>query len=101
MNYLVVSLHDAAPPYLEKLKKITGWLDQHSIRPYCIKVIPNFLGCWNILESPEFLDWLLREKEKGHEIIQHGYTHREGEGQRGVGGFKPALKQAEDLEFYS
>lgn len=82
MNYLVVSIHDAAPPYLGQLKEITAWLDQYSIRPRCIKVVPNFLDRWNILEHRDFLDWLLEEKEKGHEIIQHGYTHLSAEKQR-------------------
>lgn len=76
MNYLVVSLHDAAPPYLEKLKEMTSWLDHHSILPRCIKVVPNYQGRWNILHHKDFMDWLLKEKGKGSELIQHGYTHR-------------------------
>ncbi|MFB0565945.1 MAG: DUF2334 domain-containing protein [Candidatus Aminicenantaceae bacterium] len=77
INFLIVSIHDATPFYMEGLKEITTWLDQHSVTPRCIKVIPNFLGKWNILEYKDFMDWLLDEKEKGHEIVQHGYAHTE------------------------
>jgi len=75
MKYLVVSVHDAAPPYLDELRNISSWLDDHSIFPRCIKVIPNYLGLWNILEHANFLSWLREERDKGSEIIQHGYLH--------------------------
>ncbi len=84
MNYLIVSIHDAALPYLKQLREITSWLEQNSIHPCCIKVIPNYLDCWNILDHRVFLDWLLEEKEKGNEIIQHGYSHQAAEKQRGM-----------------
>lgn len=74
---LVVSVHDAAPPYLEALKNISSWLDDHSVSPRCIKVIPNYLGRWNILEHKDFLTWLKEERDKGSEILQHGYFHAE------------------------
>jgi len=75
MKYLVLAVHDATPAYLKNLKEISGWFDRNSLQPRCIKVIPNFLGRWSILDSQEFLDWLYEEKEKGSEIIQHGYIH--------------------------
>ena len=75
MKYLALAIHDASPAYLKDLKEISSWLDRHSLRPRCLKVIPNFLGRWSILESKEFLAWLQEEREKGSEIIQHGYLH--------------------------
>jgi len=83
MNYLIVSIHDAAPPFLDELKALSAWLDQNSIRPRSIKVIPNYLDQWNILEHKEFLDWVLSEKSKGSEIIQHGYNHNAGAQKKG------------------
>lgn len=76
MKYLIVSIHDAAPPFLDELKTLSAWLDQKSIQPRSIKVIPNYLGQWNILEHKKFLDWILLEKSNGSEIIQHGYNHK-------------------------
>ena len=76
MRYLTVALHDAMPPYLEELKEIAAWLDQKSIQPRSIKVIPNYHDRWNILNHREFLDWVRSQQEKGYEIIQHGYMHR-------------------------
>lgn len=84
MRYLTVALHDATPPYLEELKEISAWLDQESIRPRSIKVIPNYLNRWNILHHREFLDWVLSQEENGCEIIQHGYTHRTNAEQKGL-----------------
>ena len=75
MKYLVLAVHDATPAYLNDLKEISDWLDRHSLWPRCIKVIPNFLGRWPILESQQFLAWLFKEKKRGSEIIQHGYLH--------------------------
>ncbi len=83
MRYLTVALHDATPPYLEELKEISAWLDQKSIRPRSIKVIPNYLNQWNILNHRGFLDWVFSQVEKGCEIIQHGYTHRASADQKG------------------
>jgi predicted deacetylase len=76
MKYLIVSVHDAAPPFLDELKALSARLDQNSIRPRSIKVIPDYRGRCNILEHREFLDWVLSEKSKGSEIIQHGYNHK-------------------------
>ncbi|MFQ6037571.1 MAG: DUF2334 domain-containing protein, partial [Candidatus Aminicenantales bacterium] len=75
MKTLVAALHDAAPPFLEELRELSGWMDRNAIRPRCIKVIPDFLGQWKILDSPEFLDWARAQQEDGHEIILHGLTH--------------------------
>jgi predicted deacetylase len=77
MKYLVVSIHDAAPPYLNELKRISHWLDTNSIQPRCVKIIPNFQGQWNILDHADFMDWLEGEKDKGSEMVQHGYLHTE------------------------
>jgi predicted deacetylase len=76
MAYLIVSIHDASPPFLDDLKSLTEWLDQQSLRPRSIKVIPDYLGRWNIFEHRKFLDWVLFEKSKGSEILQHGYKHK-------------------------
>ena len=84
MKYLVVSIHDASPPYLDELRHISSWLDNHQVRPRCIKVIPNYLDRWNILEHNNFLNWLEEERDKGSEIIQHGYLHMEREKTKGL-----------------
>jgi predicted deacetylase len=76
MKYLIVSIHDAAPPFLDELKTLSAWLDRKSIQPRSIKVIPNYLDRWNILKNRKFLDWMLSEASKGSEIIQHGYNHK-------------------------
>jgi len=84
MKYLIVSIHDAAPPFLDELKTLSAWLDQKSIQPRSVKVIPNYLDQWNILEHRKFLDWMFSEKSKGSEIIQHGYNHKANAEKKGL-----------------
>jgi predicted deacetylase len=84
MKYLIVSIHDAAPPFLDELKTLSSWLDRKSIQPRSVKVIPNYLGRWNILEYRKFVDWMFSEKSKGSEIIQHGYNHEANAEKKGL-----------------
>jgi|Deesub1362B_J571_1020462.scaffolds.fasta_scaffold00444_25 hypothetical protein len=73
---LIVSIHDVCPPYFHEIKEITSILNNIGITKKCLKVIPNYLGKWNILKYPKFLEWILEEMKNGNEIIQHGYTHK-------------------------
>jgi len=76
IKFLIVSIHDICPLYFRETKEIISILNNIGIKKICLKVIPNYLGEWNILNYRKFLKWLLEEKEKGNEIIQHGYTHK-------------------------
>ena len=90
----------AAPPYLNELMHISAWLDDHKVSPRCIKVIPNYLGRWNILGHKDFLTWLREERDKGSEIIQHGYSHREKEKAKTLSkGFKDRFITRQNAEF--
>ncbi len=40
-----------------------------------LKVIPNYRGEANILSSEPFLNWLRQLKERGSEIVLHGFEH--------------------------
>ncbi|MFQ5721845.1 MAG: DUF2334 domain-containing protein [Candidatus Aminicenantales bacterium] len=100
MKYLALAVHDASPAYISDLKEISSWLDRHFLRPCCIKVIPNFLGSWSILNSPQFLAWLLEERKKGSEIIQHGYLHWQPEiRKRGLAAIRRIILTKDKAEF--
>jgi len=76
IKFLIVSIHDICPLYFHQTKEIISILNNIGVKKICLKIIPNYLGEWNILKDKKFLKWLLEEKEKGNEIIQHGYTHK-------------------------
>jgi len=76
MKALVVAIHDVCPPYLSELKEISEALHRIGITKKCLKVIPNYQGKWNILDSPDLIEWLHQQQDKGDEIIHHGYEHQ-------------------------
>ncbi|MBW2966115.1 DUF2334 domain-containing protein [Candidatus Woesearchaeota archaeon] len=73
---IVVIIHDANPSNLSELEEITQELDIQGIKKRSIAVIPYYIGKYNILHNQRFLDWIYSEREKGNELIQHGYEHR-------------------------
>ncbi|MCP2518868.1 DUF2334 domain-containing protein [Candidatus Aminicenantes bacterium AC-335-K20] len=73
---LIVSIHDVCPYYFRETKDIVLILENIGISKICLKVIPNYFGEWNILKHENFLKWLIERDNKGDEIIQHGYTHK-------------------------
>lgn len=75
MKALIVAIHDVCPPFFSELKGISDALYRIGITKKCLKVVPNYRGKWNILDSSDFTEWLHRQQEKGDEIIHHGHEH--------------------------
>ena len=72
---LVVSIHDVTPYFFPQLKQIGDRLQEVGIKAMALKVIPNYRGEVNILSSEPFLNWLRQLKDKGSEIVLHGFEH--------------------------
>jgi len=81
---LIIAIHDVSPAFFSQTNEILKALKKQGISKVCLKVIPDYLGKWNIIAHPQFVTWLHREKEKGCEIIQHGYRHQRQGGRRGL-----------------
>jgi len=74
-KYLVVSVHDVTPAFDSEVREIVDELRIQEVDKKNILVIPNYHNKYNILKSDRFSGWLHSLKEKGDEIILHGYEH--------------------------
>ena len=71
---LVLSVHDVAPSTFQVSKRAVRRMEQFGVT-CSLLVVP---GQWNgasLSDSPKFIDWLHECEARGHEIVQHGYTH--------------------------
>lgn len=71
---LVISVHDVAPSTFQLSKRAVRRMEQFGAT-CSLLVVP---GPWNgesLSDSPKFIDWLHDCEARGHEIVQHGYTH--------------------------
>lgn len=73
----LVSLHDVTPRHEKAVENILAFLDSLGIPPVPLLVVPDFHGAWPLAEHPGFVERLLAWKEKGHELVLHGYGHIE------------------------
>jgi predicted deacetylase len=83
-RFLIVSIHDVAPPNWVQVEKILKHLWRLGVRKRSLLVIPNFRGCWRVDEYREFAEWLCERQREGDEIILHGFEHNEVHKAQGV-----------------
>src|SRR5438876_4080280 len=74
-SHLVVSIHDVAPPFFDRVRRMVDELSDIGVHHRSLLVIPNYHGQWPIDEYPEFCEWLQQRQKQGDEIILHGYEH--------------------------
>lgn len=74
-RYLVVTIHDVAPPTLPRVRQILSDLEEVGIRRCTLLVVPRFHGEWDLESTPEFRDFLLSRDPERQEICLHGYQH--------------------------
>lgn len=101
--FLVVSVHDVAPPLLPGLRALLRELDRLQAWPRVLKVVPNLAGHFPLHRSPELVDLLRAEVAAGSEVVLHGYTHRTA-GDLGDGWtvrLRAAVFAPDDAEFVS
>ncbi|MCC6179357.1 MAG: DUF2334 domain-containing protein [Chloroflexi bacterium] len=75
-RWLVASVHDVSPTYLEETRLLLRALDGVGARPRVLKVVPNENGVAPLRGSPALVRLLQDEVAAGSEIVLHGYTHR-------------------------
>jgi predicted deacetylase len=73
--HLVVSIHDVAPPFVDRVRRMLNKLTDIGVFHRSLLVIPNYHGQWRIDQHPEFCEWLRQQQGQGDEIILHGYEH--------------------------
>jgi predicted deacetylase len=76
---LLVSLHDVSPRHAQAVRRILAWLAERGLPPVQLLVVPDFHGEWPLSAYPDFCQELRAWGEFGHELVLHGYYHRESE----------------------
>ena len=71
----IVSIHDVAPPFFDRVRRMVDELSDIGVQRRSLLVIPNYHGQWPIDQHPEFCRWLQQRQTRGDEIILHGYEH--------------------------
>lgn len=76
MSSLLVSIHDVAPPTMAASRRWVAMMEQAGV-PTSLLVVP---GPWRTAAdgaaSDRFAGWLGGAAAAGHEVVQHGWTHR-------------------------
>lgn len=73
----MVSIHDASPRHQDALDAMLEFLRERGIPPVPLLVVPDFHATWPLDRHPAFVERLHRWREQGHELVLHGYLHRE------------------------
>lgn len=74
---VLVSLHDVSPRHADRCREILAFLKERGIPPVALLVVPDFHGSWPLDSHPEFVREVMGWHEAGHELVLHGYWHRE------------------------
>lgn len=74
---VLVSLHDVSPRHADRCREILSFLKERGVPPVALLVVPDFHGGWPLDAHPEFVREILDWHEAGHELVLHGYWHRE------------------------
>ncbi len=76
---LLVSLHDVSPRHAEAIEKILAWTTSQGLPPVQLLVVPDFHGKWPLSAYPDFCQRLRDWRDRGHELVLHGYFHLESQ----------------------
>lgn len=75
-NPKILSVHDASPKFQKELEVI--FQDRNfgaNVPVKWIGVVPCWGGKWDIRQYPEFIKFLNDLRQRGWELVLHGYTH--------------------------
>jgi hypothetical protein len=73
---VVVSLHDVAPASLEASQRWLSLVERHDMVASLL-VIPGMWRDRSLATSPDCVRWLHQATERGHEVVLHGWEHRQ------------------------
>jgi len=90
---VVVSLHDVTPRHAATIERVLPVLAEAGVPPVPLLVVPDFHGQWPLDRHPGFVERLHAWHEAGHELVLHGYWHREQPADARAGGARDALKR--------
>ena len=73
---VVVSLHDVAPASLDASRRWLQTVERHGMVASLL-VIPGMWRGSSLASSPDCVRWLHQAVERGHEVVLHGWEHRQ------------------------
>jgi predicted deacetylase len=74
-QFLVVAIHDVAPPNSDGVRWLVRELDRMGIDKRVLKVVPHWKGREPIADDGPLVDLLSKEEAHASEIVVHGLTH--------------------------
>ena len=93
MRRVLVTLHDVTPRHETAIDRMLALLARLAVPPVPLLVVPDFHGQWPLDRHPGFADRLRAWREAGHELVLHGYWHRELPSDSVRGGFGDGLRR--------
>ncbi|GEM_PF-1393938 len=72
---IVISIHDAAPNFTQKLKTVFNVLDELGVKKRTILIVPDFAKENLLSENKNFIEFMLDEERNGAELGLHGIYH--------------------------
>jgi hypothetical protein len=74
---VLVTLHDVTPRHEAAVDRMLALLASLGVPPVPLLVVPDFHGQWPLDRHPAFAGRLRTWRAAGHELVLHGYWHRE------------------------
>lgn len=74
---VLVTLHDVTPRHEAAVDRMLALLAGLGVPPVPLLVVPDFHGQWPLDQHPAFAERLRGWRAAGHELVLHGYWHRE------------------------
>ena len=74
---ILVSLHDVSPRHGKRCREVLAFLKERGVPPAPLLVVPDFHGAWPLSAHPDFVEEIRGWSDAGHELVLHGYFHRE------------------------
>ena len=82
---LCISLHDVAPATLDDCANTLAFLDDLSLGPVALLVVPDYHGLGRVDRDDRFASFIESRILRGDEIVLHGYRHTDtGPSPRGM-----------------
>jgi predicted deacetylase len=93
-----VSIHDVSPAFPREIDDALAACADVSAKP-ALLVVPNFHGKWPLDRYPAFVDRLRALRDRGHDIILHGFFHVSWHTSEGGSFFAQKIASAGEAEF--
>ncbi len=75
---IVITLHDAAPPFEQQIQLQLNFLAEIGVKRCVLNVVPDWHGRYPLEKYPSFVRLLREQSRLGSQIVLHGFNHCAG-----------------------